>query len=297
MKSPGFEYSSASTIDEVCEALSRNDREGDGEVKVIAGGQSLVPLMNFRLARPRQLVDINRIRELSYAHVTDRRVEFGALYRHREVELNAKIMEAAGAIRDAVPLIGHVAIRNRGTVAGSLAHGDPLAEWCSLALLFDCDVEVASHRGRRRIRGNDLLTGFLQTDLSPDEFICSVSVDLGPPQAGSSFLEVARRHGDFAIVSAGALLTLDSDRISEARVVISGLGPLPCRLTGLEGSLLGQQATDRVFAAAATQTLEGEDVSTGDLHGSAAYRKHASVVLVRRALAAAAQRAGAPEKA
>lgn len=296
MKSPTFEYSAVSTVQDVCDLLALNAAENDAEVKVIAGGQSLVPLMNFRLARPRQLVDINGVSELSYVDVADRRVEFGALYRHREAELNAEVMAAAGAIRDAVPLIGHVAIRNRGTVAGSLAHGDPLAEWCSLALLFECSVTAISLRGSRRISGSDLLRGFLETDLAPDEFISSVSLDLGPPEAGSSFVELARRHGDFAVISVGALLTLESGRVSEARVVLSGFKSLPYRLTSVEGWLLGQEATDEIFAMAAEQALEGEEASTSDLHGSAAYRQHVSGVLIRRALVTAAERAAAPNR-
>jgi aerobic carbon-monoxide dehydrogenase medium subunit len=291
MKSPPFEYAAASTVRDVCDLLAQNAAETDAEVKVIAGGQSLVPLMNFRLARPRRLVDINGVSELSYVDVADRRVEFGALYRHREVELNAEVMAAAGAIRDAVPLIGHVAIRNRGTVAGSLAHGDPLAEWCVLALLFECSVEAVGHRGSRHISGRDLLTGFLETDLAPDEFIRSVSFDLGPREAGSSFVELARRHGDFAIVSVGALLKVDSEALAEVRVVLSGLKALPYRLTRLENWLLGKAPTDEVFATAAALALEGEVASTSDLHGSAAYRRHASGVLIRRALAKAAERA------
>lgn len=296
MKSPSFEYSAVSTVQDVCDLLAQNAAEDDAESKVIAGGQSLVPLMNFRLARPRRLIDINGVSELSYVAVADRRVEFGALYRHREAELNADVMAAAGAIRDAVPLIGHVAVRNRGTVAGSLAHGDPLAEWCSLALLFESSVTAVSHRGSRRISGKDLLRGFLETDLAPDEFISSVSLELDPPGAGSSFVELARRHGDFAVVSVGALLTLDSGRISEARVVLSGLKPLPCRVTSLEHSLIGKEATDEVFAMSAERALEGEEASSSDLHGSAAYRQHVSGVLIRRALVKAAERAGAPNR-
>lgn len=291
MKSPAFQYAAARTVQDVCDLLAQNAAETDAEVKVIAGGQSLVPLMNFRLARPRGLVDINDVSELSYGGIADRRVEFGALYRHREVELNAEVMGAAGAIRDAVPLIGHVAIRNRGTVAGSLAHADPLAEWCVLALLFECSVEAVSHRGSRRISGEELLRGFLETDLAPDEFICSVSLDLGPPQAGSSFVELARRHGDFAIVSVGAFLMVESGQVAEARVVLSGLKSLPYRLTRLEDWLVGKEATDEAFATAAARALEGEEAGTSDLHGSAAYRRHASGVLIRRALAKAAERA------
>jgi carbon-monoxide dehydrogenase medium subunit len=296
MKSPTFEYSAARTVQDVCDLLAQNAAHGDSEVKVIAGGQSLVPLMNFRLARPRRLVDINGVSELSYVNTADRHIEFGALYRHREVELNTEVMHAAGAIGDAVPSIGHVAIRNRGTVAGSLAHGDPLAEWSLLARLFECSVEAVSHRGSRRIKGGDLLKGFLETDLAPDELISSVSLDPGPREAGSAFVKLARRHGDFAIVSVGAFLEIESGRVAGARVVLSGMRSLPYRLTRLEDWLVGEETTEESFATAAARGLEGEDASTSDLHGSAAYRRHTAEVLIRRALAKAAERAVAPDR-
>ncbi|HYY89615.1 MAG TPA: xanthine dehydrogenase family protein subunit M [Chloroflexota bacterium] len=261
------------------------------DAKVLAGGQSLVPLMNFRLARPAVLVDINRISELEGVRGSDGRVTIGALTRQRDALRHPLVRQRLPLLADAIAYIGHPAIQNRGTVGGSLAHADPAAELPVVALALDAQLHVASARRKRTIAAADFTLGYLTTALAPDELLTSVSFTVPPVDSGWSFLEVARRHGDFALVAVAAVLGFSgSGRLTWARVALGGVGPVPLRATAAEDLLVGNPVSDRLFevaADAARQAVEPED----DIHASADYRRHLAGVLVRRALDRASSRA------
>jgi carbon-monoxide dehydrogenase medium subunit len=287
MKPAPFDYAAPARLEEAVELIARHG----SEARPLAGGQSLVPLLNFRLARPSLVVDLNRIQNLAYHRATDGALVVGALCRQRDLELDPEVMRRCAAIADALPLIGHVAIRNRGTVVGSLAHADPAAEWPALALLLDASIRVAGPEGERGVPAGDFFTGVFATDLRPGELAVEATFPWPRPGAGTAFVEVARRHGDFALVAAGALVELSPERtVKEARVVLSGVGPTPVRATTVERALQGQPAGEegiRDAAAAAADGLQPAD----DIHAPAAYRRQVAQALVKRALLRALERA------
>jgi carbon-monoxide dehydrogenase medium subunit len=292
MKPPPFDYVLAKRVADVHEALAA--ARGAGlSAKVLAGGQSLVPLMNFRLARPDRLVDITRLDELRYIEVGEDSFRVGALCRHADVEHYRSLTERVGALADALPLVGHPSIRSRGTVAGSLAHGDPLAEWVSLALLLDASMKVSSTTRTRVVDAAGWLQGYLNTAVAEDELLEEASFRLpGGSGAGegSAFVELAHRHGDFCLVSAAATIALDEQGgVAQARLVLAGVKALPFRATELEDALAGEQPTAEtlVRVTAPLARLEAE----GDLHATAAYRRQVAGVVARRALASATARA------
>jgi aerobic carbon-monoxide dehydrogenase medium subunit len=286
MKPAAFEYHAPHAIGE---AVTLLESFGE-EARPLAGGQSLVPLMSLRLARPSAIVDLNRIIELEYHRVEAEGLLVGALCRHRDIELDEDVLARCAAIADAVPLIGHVGIRNRGTVAGSIAHADPSAEWPCLALLLDAEIHVEGQAGRRRIPARDFFKGAFTTDLRPGELIVEVRFGWLPEGAGSAFVEVARRHGDFALGGAGAVLALAADgAVREARVAVAGVD-IPSRAAAAEAELLGR-APDKQACRAAAAAAAAELRPTGDIHAPAAYRRRLGETLIRRALEQAAQRA------
>lgn len=292
MKPPDFEYVRADSLEEATRALA--DTIG-GDIKVLAGGQSLVPLMNFRLARPRALVDINQIPDQSYRRIANGHVELGPLCRHRDVELDPAIMRRCDAIREAVPLIGHVAIRQRGTVVGSFVHGDPLAEWSTLGVLLNAVVRVERAGSSREVPAEDWFKGFFDTDLGPDELATAVAFDL--PEAmgmtGTAFMEVARRHGDFCLASAAAVVQLDEGgNLRALRLVVSGLKTVPWSLGTRASEYLGQSPAEGLWAQIADE-LPAPDEVASDLHASGETRRMMGHALVRRVLASASARADA----
>ncbi|MDA8316708.1 MAG: xanthine dehydrogenase family protein subunit M [Actinomycetota bacterium] len=287
MKPAPFDYVAARSLDEALAALADAGEGG----KVLAGGQSLVPLLALRLARPDVLVDVNQIAGLDRLVVDDHRLVIGALVRHRAVELDERVRRAFPLVSAAAAQIGHVAIRNRGTVGGSVAHADPAAEWPTLLLALDGEVEVASPRGRRVIGAGDLYAGYLTTTLEADEVVCEVRGTLPEGRIGTSFLELARREGDFAIVGVAAVLAREGDVVRHCRLALSGVGSTPVRARGAEELLAGGPADDAAIAAAA-RTVADEMDPPGDIHGSADYRRKVAEVLVRRALCAARDEIG-----
>ena len=287
MKPAPFEYVAARSLDEALAALADAGEGG----KVLAGGQSLVPLLALRLARPDVLVDVNQVAGLDRVVVDDHRLVIGALARHRAVELDEQVRRAFPLVSAAAAKIGHVAIRNRGTVGGSVAHADPAAEWPALLLALDGEVEVASPRGRRVVSAGDLYAGYLTTTLEVDEVVCEVRATLPEGRTGTSFLELARREGDFAIVGVAAVLAFEGDEVRHCRLSLSGVGSTPVRARGAEELLAGGAADDAAIAAAARKVAEEID-PPGDIHGSADYRRKVAGVLVRRALAAARDESG-----
>lgn len=289
MKPPPFEYHAADSADEAISLLA----DYGEDAKVLAGGQSLVPLLALRMARPEHLIDINRAGDLAW--VSDRDgLHCGALVRHRVTERSDVIKTANPLLSEAARFIGHTAIRNRGTIGGSIAHADPAAELPAVLLALDGEVEAAGARGRRRIAAADFFLGYLTTAAEPDELLTAVHFPPWVPGTGWSFTEFSRRSGDFAIIGVAVTLRLD-DRgmIAETRIAISGGAEMPVRAGSAEAALHGQFPGDGTWLAAAEDALAGLDLPA-DLHGTAAYRRHLAAALIERALRSAYQRTGVP---
>ena len=284
MKPAPFEYHDPRSIDDAVALLARH---GD-DAKVLAGGQSLIPLLAFRLARPAVIVDINRIPALDYIRNEHDGVAIGALARQRQLELWA--LGRSPLLRTALRHVGHAAIRTRGTIAGSIAHADPAAELPALLLCLDGSVIARSSSGQREIPARELFVSHLTTAVRADELITEARLPGLPDGAGWGFLEVARRHGDFALVGVVAVVALRNGRIEQARVALFGCGAAPVRATPAEQALAGQAPTPGAFAAAAREAA-GKLTPDADLHASAEYRRRVAHTLMVRALAAATERA------
>lgn len=291
MKPANFEYARPRSLDEAVELLAALNERYSGDAKVLAGGQSLVPMMNFRLARPPALVDINEIADLRWHRVENGILALGSLCRHRDVELDRQVLSACHALAQAVPLIGHPAVRVRGTVAGSLAHGDPLAEWAALAILLNGVVTVRSKDGERRVPAEGWFRSYFETGAGPDEIVVRVEFAMPSPRAGTAFLETSRRHGDFAIVSAAALVEVDANCvITDARLVLGGLGPVPLTPPNLKDMVIGKAATGESWDDACALVRASPDVPA-DVHASAEYRRQVGGIMSGRVLRCATIRA------
>jgi carbon-monoxide dehydrogenase medium subunit len=274
-------------LDEAVAALAEH---GD-EARVLAGGQSLMPMLAFRLAAPALLVDLNRVRALDYVRRDGDRLLIGAMTRQRTVERLPGLRRRCAMLAEGLELIGHVAIRNRGTVGGSLAHADPAAEWPALALALDGECTVAGPRGNRVVPADELFVADLTTSLEPDELLTEVRVDLPVGRAGSSFVEIARRHGDFAVAGVAASLSLAEDgSVARARLALVGVAERVVRARQAE-TLLESERPDGALVAEAAAAVDQAISPRSDLHGSAAYRRHVAKVLTRRAVLLAWRRA------
>lgn len=287
MKPSIFDYVIAESQEHALEVL----REHGDDAKVLAGGQSLVPLMSFRLAKPALLLDINRLQGLDGIEAADGRIRIGALTRQCELLTRPLITERCPLMRAATEHIGHPAIRNRGTVGGSVAHADPAAELPILLQVLDAEVEVCSGGSRRTIPADEFFTGLLMTAMNPDELLTGVSFALPGKAAGWGFHELARRHGDFALVAAAAVVTLD-DRgaVAEAAVALGGIADRPLRVSPVEDALTGNAPSAEAIEAASSLVTDAV-TPMGDIHASEAYRAHLGRVLTKRALHDAAERA------
>jgi carbon-monoxide dehydrogenase medium subunit len=287
VKLPPFAYSAPTTLDE---ALALLQEHGE-DARPLAGGQSLVPLLSFRLARPSHLVDLAGISELGSIVVDGDHLVIGAMVRERQAERDDDVRLLAPLLIQALPLIGHPAIRSRGTIGGSLAHADPAAELPAVALLLGAELVAQSRdRGRRTIKAADFFVGYFTTALDPDEILTEVRIQRPSPDTGSAIEEVARRHGDFAMVGAAAVVRLEDGKIADARVALTGVSDVPVRATEAETILDGAEPTDEAFATAAEEAAKSLS-PPADLHGTSAYRRHLAAVLMRRTLKLAAQRA------
>lgn len=277
MKPAPFKYVAARSVDEAVAALAAAD--GDG--KLLAGGQSLVPMLNFRLLEPAVLIDINRIEGLDTIEAVDGGVRVGALARHHQVEQDPLIAERFPIITAAMRYVAHLGIRNRGTFAGSLSHADPAAELPMLARLLDATLTVAGPSGTREIGAADFFVDALTSDLGEDEMVTSVFLPDLPAGCTWGFEEFARRHGDFAIAAVATVLEKDGDTCKSARIAMAGVGHTPLRAPSAEAALAGQgrEAIDKAAEAAAA---DADPVN--DLQGSAEYRRHLVGVLTKRAL-------------
>lgn len=287
MKPAVFDYVRADNLAHALETLAQ---AGD-EAKVIAGGQSLVPMMNFRLLQPSILVDVNGIGELAFLEDDANHIRIGALTRHRRLETDPIVARRLPVLHAAMPYVAHLAIRNRGTIGGSLSHADPAAELPMLALLLDAELNIRSLSGQRRTKVGDFLVSALTTDLEPDELLTDIVIPAPPADAGWDVQELARRSGDFALVAVAALLTRDGDAIVEARLALMGIGDTAMRVRAAEDMLRGRRF-DTALAAAAADAVQQAIDPPNDLHASAEYRRHLAGVLTHRALANAWARAG-----
>lgn len=285
MKPAPFGYCRASTVDEATQALALH---GD-EAKVIAGGQSLIPMMNLRLVRPSFLVDVNRIIELGQVSVADDVVRLGAMARHAQLETDPLVRRDAPLLAIAARHIGHGAIRNRGTIGGSLAHADPAAELPACMLALDAIFEISGTDRSREVRAAEFFDGLFSTVLDHDELLVAVRVPRHR-SLGVAYEEVSIRAGDFAVVGVAAVIGLDPTGVVEqARIAISGAASVPVRASAAEASLAGHELTPASLDEAGGLAASATTPST-DVHGSADYRRHLADVLTRRAIAAAAAR-------
>ena len=286
MKPAPFDYTAATSVEMATASLA----EAGDDAKIIAGGQSLVPLLNFRLLRPSILVDINSIESLSFITETATNIRVGALTRHYQLETSPVIARHLPVLSCAMTHVAHLAIRNRGTIGGSLAHGDPAAELPMMALLLDAELHIASVSSARTIAARDFFLGALTVDLGAGEIVTEIVLPNLPPRTGWGFAEVARRHGDFALAAVAATLTVVADAIVEARIALTGVGRTPLRVAEAESLLVGQAPTPYLSG----QTVEAVRAAMepdSDMHASADYRRHLAGVLTSRALAAAWRRA------
>ncbi|HLW95872.1 MAG TPA: xanthine dehydrogenase family protein subunit M [Solirubrobacteraceae bacterium] len=282
MKPPAFNYVAPTTLEEALDARA----EHADDCAVLAGGQSLMPLLNLRMAFPGTVIDLAGVGELAGIREWDGGVAIGAMTRQRTAEGDALIRERAPLMTTALPNIGHAAIRNRGTVGGSIAHADPAAELPAVALALDAQLVAKKKRGERTIEAADFFAGFLTTALEPDELLVEVRVPGMAKGHGVAFHELARRHGDFALVGVAAAVALEGDKIADCRLAFIGVGGTPMRAREAEKMLVGAQPSAEVFAEAA-ERAKAELDPAGDTHASAEYRRRVAGVLAQRALAEA----------
>jgi aerobic carbon-monoxide dehydrogenase medium subunit len=281
VKSPRFKYQDPTTLEEALALLSQY---GD-DAKILAGGQSLVPVLNFRLAHPAVLVDINRIPALACIEGSANGLSLGATVRQRALEQSDPVLQRCPLIAQALPFVGHPQIRNRGTFGGSLAHADPAAELPAVAVAVDAQLTLRTSSGERVVAADDFFVGQLTTVLQPDEMLVRIDIPDWPPQTGSAVQEIAMRLGDFALAGVAATLTLGDDgRVSRARIVCFGVDERPARQHDAEQSLVGAAPGDAAFEAAA-RVVSDHLQPSADIHASADYRKRVAGVLTQRALA------------
>lgn len=289
MKPPRFDYYDPRSLEEASELL----RLHQGDCRILAGGQSLMPLLNMRLARPKVLLDINRIGALHDVKPWKDGVAVGAVVRQRALETDGLISQRLPLLRTAVEQIGHPQIRSRGTICGSLAHADPAAELPALAVALGAEMVAAGPTGNRTIAADAFYTSYFTTTLAPNEILTEVRFPAPKKEFAWSLQEVSRRHGDFALVGIVAGIEVDSARrsIREARLVYFGVGPTPVRVKEAENVLAGQPPGAAAFQAAAEKASRELDPSS-DIHASAAYRRSVAGALTRRALAQVWQKLG-----
>jgi CO/xanthine dehydrogenase FAD-binding subunit len=264
--------------------------EAGADAKIIAGGQSLVPMLNFRLLRPSVLVDINRIAGLAFIEETAKEIRLGALTRHHQLETSPVIARHLPVLSCAMTHVAHLAIRNRGTIGGSLSHADPAAELPMMALLLDAELHIASASGKRTVAARDFFLDALTVGLEAGDMVIGIALPKLPPRTGWGFEEVARRHGDFALAAVAVTLTVSDGAIAQARIALTGVGPVPVRVTAAEALLIGNTLEPNL-AGRVIEAARAAIAPESDLHASADYRRHLAGVLTGRALDAAWQRA------
>jgi CO/xanthine dehydrogenase FAD-binding subunit len=286
MKPPVFDYMAVTSVDLAVATLAA----AGGGAKIIAGGQSLMPMLNFRLLRPTLLVDINRVEGLAGIEERADSIRVGALTRHFALETSPIIARHLPVVSCAMTHVAHLAIRNRGTIGGSLSHADPAAELPMLAVLLDATLEIASPSGTRTVAARDFFLDALTVDLGDADLVTAIVLPKLPQATGWGFEEVSRRHGDFALAAVATTLTLSGGAIARSRITLTGVGPLPIRATAAEDLLIGH-ALEADLTARVIDAVRAAIAPETDLHASSDYRRHLAGVLTGRALAAAWRRA------
>jgi aerobic carbon-monoxide dehydrogenase medium subunit len=284
MKPPPFHYHDPRTVADVVDVLGRLEN-----AKLLAGGQSLMPMLNMRFVLPDHVIDLNRVDGLSYIRERNGGIDIGAMTRQRELEFSDLVRARCPLMHEAILEVGHRQTRNRGTIGGSLCHLDPAAELVSVAAALDATVTVAGPNGMRDIAFADFPAAYMTPAIEPQEVVTEVRIPTWPPGHGYAFVEFSRRHGDFAIVSAAALIDADANgEMRRVSVTLGGMGQGPVRAHDVEQALVGQVPSDDLFRQACERcrTIEAMD----DIHASAAYRQHLAAVLAWRALTKAAAR-------
>lgn len=289
MKPAPFDYFLARDIDSAVSALAG----ANGEAKLIAGGQSLVPMLNFRLLRPSLLVDINGIADLSFIRDGGNDIRIGATTKHRQLKDSPLIASELPVLREAMHHVAHLAIRNRGTIGGSLSHADPAAELPMMSLLLDAEFEIASPAGRRIIPASDFFLGALTSALADNDMLVEIRIPKLALGTGWAFEEIARRSGDFAVACVAVVVTRQANMIESIRIALTGVAQTPMRAADAEGVLAGRPLSD-IDVDAAIEAIRAAVEPNTDLHASADYRRHVIGVLAKRAIKQAWQRVGAP---
>lgn len=290
MKPANFQYYDPTTIEEVVDLLSQF---GD-QARPLAGGQSLVPLMNFRLLRPAHLVDLNGVRDLSYLRVENGELRIGATTRQRQLERSSDVANGWPLLREATGYIGHVQIRNRGTVGGSLAHAFPSAELPMAMVTLGASLVLSGKARQRTVSAEDFFLSTMTTVLEPGELLTEIRVPMLPANTGWSYQEVSRRHGDFALAGSAALVRLDPNgNIDHARLTVTGVTPIQVKRA--EEIVTGQKPSEALFRDAVVKAMEGLEQDS-DIHASAEYRRSACAALGERTLREAAERAAESSK-
>lgn len=278
MKPPPFSYHSPTTINEALALLGRLDN-----AKLLAGGQSLMPMLNMRFVLPDHVIDLNKVEGLSYIRETGNAIEIGGMTRQRELEFSDVIRRRLPLMHEAILQVGHRQTRNRGTIGGSLCHLDPSAELVTVAATMEATVTVTGKNGRRDIGFAEFPVSYMTTAIEPDEILTAVRFPVWSEGHGYGFVEFARRHGDFAIASAAALLEEDrSGKITRAAVVLGGVSAMPVRASEVEQAIVGKTASPELFRQACEACRKVEALE--DVHAPSSYRQHLATVMSRRAL-------------
>jgi carbon-monoxide dehydrogenase medium subunit len=288
MKPAPFAYHAPDTLEA---ALALKAEHGDA-AKFLAGGQSLIPAMNFRATQPARLIDVNKLRDFDFVRVEDGELRIGALTRVRRLERDALVKQHAPLLHETAPHIAHPQIRTRGTVGGSLAHHDPAAELPVVVTALGGRVKLQSSRGERWVAADDFFVSLFTTTIEPDEMLTEAALPALPPRTGTAFLELARRHGDYAMMGVAAVVTLDAaGKCNEARLVYLNAGDRPMMAKRGAESLKGRPMDDAAAAEAASIASAQEIEPMGSLHASPEYQRHLASVLTKRVLKIAAARA------
>ncbi|WHY72033.1 FAD binding domain-containing protein [Fictibacillus enclensis] len=287
MKPAKFNYYRPKDLPEALSLLESSGFDG----KIIAGGQSLVPIMNMRLATPECLIDINGLQDLNFIESDDHVLKIGTMTRQNTVETSQLIKDQCGLVTEAVAHIGHLQTRNRGTIGGSIVHADPSAELPLVMMALNGTLHISSEDETRSVKAEDFFLTFLTTDMMPNEMLTEVHLPIWKGRVGSSFQEVARRHGDFALVAAACQLELDAhDRISDIRLALGGVEAIPLLISDAKELLAGERLTDAALQKVA-DVVAGSVEPESDLHASAAYRTQLAKVLTTRVVHQAYERA------
>jgi aerobic carbon-monoxide dehydrogenase medium subunit len=288
MKPAAFDYYRPRTLDEALSLLAQHA----GDAKPLAGGQSLIPAMNFRLATPAVLVDLNALNELSYITEGADGLRVGGMTRQRAVERSPSIAKEAPLVTETMPFIAHPAIRNRGTIGGSLAHADPAAELPAVMLALDAQFGLRSTTASRTVKADGFFVGLFATAVEPGELLAEIVIPKSPARSGCAFQEISRRHGDFALVGVAASVALDErGRCARARIALLSVGDRPILAQRAAAALLGQVPSAEAIEAAADAAAAEDIDPSSDIHASAKYRRHLANVLTRRTLTQAFERA------